>query len=399
MLNLVKSFLKVHARVHQLMHLPPCISLRHEEGLLRWGRPTASHCRPIEPVIEGVQVFFLQIELRELRKGCQTHQQGIPEYQMKAFQLPPCGWSCSLFFRLFFLPTIHWGLSSSLHWPFSVLRKGTDDVLRMDEPDLSLAAKLVPAPEQGITSLVSILGFWHPSLRRELLQAEKRSHRTSLKGHGPPWSWPLGTQGGWVCLDQLFGRSTMLPCCLCCIPAISQIFHPHGWGRALTSQSSTASMVCWRGVTPCRIKASFNHRRLLSLVPGLGITPWPWDNPMSTARWSLNSLSETTDATSPQADAASCSEEPCRPCWSSAWSSWWPSPACHTRRFLALMGSTQETRQRIVCSPGFTLGNFRKSIAANNMAVLAMDMGLFHRRVGLDNSAKLDEKAQYLFHN
>ena len=131
--------------MHRLMHLSPCIALCHEQCLLRGGRPTAPQLRSIEPIIERVKVFLRQVELRKLGEGSQTHQQGVPEYQVQSLQLAPCGWCCPFFLPFFLLPAVHCDLLTGLDGSLPFFRKGTDDVLGVNETNLAFAAKLVLA--------------------------------------------------------------------------------------------------------------------------------------------------------------------------------------------------------------------------------------------------------------
>ena len=149
--------------MHRLMHLSPCIALCHEQCLFRRGRPAAPQLRSIEPIIERVKVFkvFLrQVELRKLREGSQTHQQGVPENQVQSLQLAPCGWCCPFFLLFFLLPAVHCDLLTGLDGSLPFFRKGTDDVLGVNETNLTFAAKLVLATQESITPLVPVLWFW-----------------------------------------------------------------------------------------------------------------------------------------------------------------------------------------------------------------------------------------------
>ena len=145
--------------MHQLMNLSPCITLCHEQRLLRRGRPTAPQLRSIEPIIERVKVFLRQVELRKLGKGSQAHQQGVSEYQVQSFQLTPSGWCCPFFLLFFFLPAIHCDFLAGLDGPLPFFRKGTDDVLGMNEANLTFATKLVLATQESIAPLAPVLWF------------------------------------------------------------------------------------------------------------------------------------------------------------------------------------------------------------------------------------------------
>ena len=146
--------------MHRLMHLSPCIALCHEQCLFRRGRPAAPQLRSIEPIIERVKVFLRQVELRKLREGSQTHQQGVPENQVQTLQLAPCGWCCPFFLLFFLLPAVHCDLLTGLDGSLPFFRKGTDDVLGVNETNLTFAAKLILATQESITPLVPVLWFW-----------------------------------------------------------------------------------------------------------------------------------------------------------------------------------------------------------------------------------------------
>ena len=114
--------------------------------------------------IERVKVFLRQVELRKLREGSQTHQQGVPENQVQSLQLAPCGWCCPFFLLFFLLPAVHCDLLTGLDGSLPFFRKGTDDVLGVDETPASLPWSR----------------YW------------------------PRRSWSRSGHHRWVCLDHLF---------------------------------------------------------------------------------------------------------------------------------------------------------------------------------------------------
>ena len=161
-------------------------------------------------------------------------------------------WSLSSCLPLFFL--LYWDLPSGLDWPLPFFRKGTDDVLGVDESDLTFAAKLVLAAQEGIAPLVPVLWFWNAPFGYEFLLKLGAFTQNFTQGHWPSWSWPRSGQHRWVCLDHLFCRShnleqfhcskaraghcesisiglkaelsrALLPGNLGCVPAISQVLN------------------------------------------------------------------------------------------------------------------------------------------------------------------------------
>ena len=193
-MDLVKSLFEIHATMHQLMHLSPCITLCHEQRLLRRRRPTAPQLRSIEPIIERVKIFLRQVELRKLRKGSQAHQQGVPEYQVQSFQLAPSGWCCPFFLLFFFLPAIHCDLLTGLDGPLPFFRKGTDDILGVNETNLAFAAKLVLATQESIAPLVSVLWFWNAPFGCKILLELGAFTQDFRQGKWPGRSWSRSGQ-------------------------------------------------------------------------------------------------------------------------------------------------------------------------------------------------------------
>ena len=200
-MGLVKSFFEIHATMHQLMNLSPCITHCHKQRLLRRGRPTAPQLRSIEPIIERVKVFLRQVELRKLGKGSQAHQQGVSEYQVQSLQLTPSGWCCPFFLLLFFLPAIHCDLLAGLDRPLPFFRKGTDDVLGMNETNLPFATKLVLATQESIAPLVSVLWFWNALFWLQIpsqvgdVHTGLHSRKAAWKVLVPELPTPMGVSG------------------------------------------------------------------------------------------------------------------------------------------------------------------------------------------------------------
>ena len=203
-LDLLKGFFEIHATMHRLMHLSPCIALCHEQCLFRGGRPAAPQLRSIEPIIERVKVFLRQVELRKLREGSQTHQQGVPENQVQSLQLTPCGWCCPFFLLFFLLPAVHCDLLTGLDGSLPFFRKGTDDVLGVNETNLTFAAKLVLATQESITPLVPVLWFWDVPFGWKFLLKLGTFAQDFGQGKWPRRSWSRSGHHRWVCLDHLF---------------------------------------------------------------------------------------------------------------------------------------------------------------------------------------------------
>ena len=125
-----------------------------------------------------------QVELRKLGEGSQTHQQGVPEYQVQSLQLAPCGWCCPFFLLFFLLPTIHCDLLTGLDGSLPFFRKGTDDVLGVNETNLAFAENLYWRRKRASLPWSRYCGFGMPHLAENSFSSWGRSHRTSVKESG-----------------------------------------------------------------------------------------------------------------------------------------------------------------------------------------------------------------------
>ena len=87
----------------------------------------------------------------------------------------------------------------------SFFRKGTDDVLGMNETNLTFAAKLVLATQESIAPLVPVLWFRNAPFGCKFLLKLGTVTQDFAQGKWSGRSWSRSGQNRWACLDHLFG--------------------------------------------------------------------------------------------------------------------------------------------------------------------------------------------------
>ena len=116
-------------------------------------------CPPIEPLVPALQVLSGDVELAELWKREDAHEEGVPEHRVHPLELVASFRLAPLFHLVLPVPAINRGLLGGLPRPFSWFRECAYQVLHGDESDLASSAEFELALHQLVASLQGQLGF------------------------------------------------------------------------------------------------------------------------------------------------------------------------------------------------------------------------------------------------
>ena len=122
---------------HQLVDLPPSISLRPQEGEFWWWWAPAGNGRTIEPVIPLIQVRLGDVKLLKLGEGNGAHEECVPENHVHPLKLSPCLRVGSFLLFLLFLKAVHCELTVGLGGALPLFRQCWCNVFRSKVPNLS----------------------------------------------------------------------------------------------------------------------------------------------------------------------------------------------------------------------------------------------------------------------
>ena len=159
------------------MNVPPCAALCKEQGAIT---------RP-KPGIPLIKVLLGRIELAKLRKGNHAHGQVVAEDLAHAIKQPPTGRLLSLFFLFLFLPAIIGDFAAGTQRSLFELRQGTDDMLGLNESNLTFEQSLNWCFNSVSLPWNSRAGFGRPA---ELVQSA-RSCCLSQRASRPVESHPF----------------------------------------------------------------------------------------------------------------------------------------------------------------------------------------------------------------
>ena len=145
--------------MHLLVNLPPCVAFGNCQDVVLWRGKTAPDVLPIEPLVPALQVLPGDVELAELRKREDAHEEGVAEHRVHPLELVASFRLAPLFHLVLPVPAIHRGLLGGLPWPFSWFRECAYQVFHGDEADLASCTELELALHQLVASLQGQLGF------------------------------------------------------------------------------------------------------------------------------------------------------------------------------------------------------------------------------------------------
>ena len=179
------------ALVHLLVNLPPCVAFGNCQDVVLWWGKTAPDVLPIEPLVPALQVLPGDVELAELRKREDAHEEGVAEHRVHPLELVASFRLAPLFHLVLPIPAIHRFFLGGLPWPFSWFRECAYQVFHGDEADLASCAELELALHQLVASLQGQLGFGEfglllPNPLQLAPLARDREVRGSVPGRAGP---------------------------------------------------------------------------------------------------------------------------------------------------------------------------------------------------------------------